>query len=124
MPQSSTSLARIKGAILVVRGQRVLLDTDLAALYGVETRAALNQAVSRNRQRFPEDFMLRLAPEEAASLRSQIVILEAGRGVADALQRVAEPSGYRREHRNHAGFRRDASRPRLNWADGRQAGFA
>jgi len=62
-----------------VRGQRVLLDADLAALYGVETRA-LNQAVSRNSQRFPEDFMLRLTPEEAASLRSQIVILEAGRG--------------------------------------------
>jgi hypothetical protein len=79
VPESAAPVARIKRSIIVVRGQRVLLDTDLAVLYGVETRA-LNQAVNRNRQRFPEDFMLQLTPDEALSLRSQIVILEAGRG--------------------------------------------
>jgi len=56
-----------------VRGQRVILDTDLAQIYGVPTKA-LNQAVKRNRQRFPEDFMFRLAGKEAETLnRSQYV---------------------------------------------------
>lgn len=50
-----------------------MLDADLAALYGVPVRS-LNQAAVRNRQRFPADFMFRLTPEEAASLRSQTVI--------------------------------------------------
>lgn len=57
----------------------MLLDEDLAALYGVEVRS-INQAVSRNPERFPDDFMVRLTAEEAASLRSQTVILETGRG--------------------------------------------
>src|ERR1043166_1790383 len=66
----------IAQVIYVLRGQRVLLDRDLAALYGVETRA-LNQAVKRNVERFPEDFMFQLNWEEtAALLRSQIVILD------------------------------------------------
>jgi hypothetical protein len=72
MSQSSTSLARIKGAIFVVRGQRVLLDADLAALYGVETKA-LNQALRRNSARFPDDFAFRLEAEELSNLRSQSV---------------------------------------------------
>ena len=72
-------LVRIEGLIYEVRGHRVMLDSDLAALYGVETRE-LNQAVSRNLQRFPEDFMFQLTGEEFDSLRSQIVILETGRG--------------------------------------------
>ena len=68
--------ARIERRILLLRGQKVMLDFDLAELYGVETRA-LNQAVKRNRERFPEDFMFQLSWEEAkALLRSQIVILE------------------------------------------------
>ncbi len=62
-----------------VRGQRVMLDEDLASLYGVEVRA-LNQAVSRNPGRFPEDFTFRLTPEEWERLRSQIVISKRGRG--------------------------------------------
>src|SRR5208337_460184 len=89
-----------------IRDEKVLLDYDLAALYGVEARA-LNQAVRRNRARFPEDFMFRLTPAEAdevrhqasqsatpvpgdspnssqsvtsSALRSQIVILKLGRG--------------------------------------------
>ena len=57
-------LERIDGLIHVVRGQKVMLDRDLAALYGVETRV-LNQAVQRNRDRFPEDFMFQLSAEEA-----------------------------------------------------------
>ena len=64
----------------MLRGDKVLLDTDLASLYGVETKA-LNQAVARNRDRFPEDFMFRLSPEEAEAvrrLRSQSVTLKRG----------------------------------------------
>lgn len=58
-----------------IRGQRVLLDSDLAAIYGVPT-SSLNQAVKRNRQRFPADFIIRLTREEVAALRSQNVILD------------------------------------------------
>jgi hypothetical protein len=57
--------------ILVIRGQRVLLDADLAALYGVSTKV-LNQAVRRNANRFPADFLLTLSNQDVASLRSQI----------------------------------------------------
>jgi hypothetical protein len=65
--------------IFELRGQRVMLDADLARLYGVPTKI-LNQAVSRNLQRFPPDFMFRLTPAEAASLKSQIVTSNRGRG--------------------------------------------
>ncbi|MFZ1325459.1 MAG: ORF6N domain-containing protein [Candidatus Contendobacter sp.] len=57
-------------AIRVIRGQKVLLDADLAALYGVETKR-FNEQVKRNQQRFPEDFMFQLTDEEFAALRSQ-----------------------------------------------------
>lgn len=70
---------RIEGQILLIRGQRVILDTALADLYEVEVRA-LNQAVRRNLERFPADFMLQLTAEEAQSLRSQSVILKTRRG--------------------------------------------
>ena len=64
---------RITHSILIVRGQRVLLDSELAALYDVTTKA-LNQAVKRNAERFPEDFMFRLSRTEAEALnRSQSV---------------------------------------------------
>jgi len=63
----------IARSILRLRGHRVLLDATLASLYGVDTRA-LVQAVKRNRERFPEDFMFQLGPEELDSLRSQSVI--------------------------------------------------
>lgn len=68
----STSIDRITPSIVVVRGQKVLLDTDLAKLYGVQTKALL-QAVKRNLERFPEDFMLQLTASEWDNLRSQIV---------------------------------------------------
>lgn len=58
--------------IFIIRGQKVMLDADLAELYGVPTKA-LNQAVKRNAARFPIDFMFQLAEGEAASLRSQFV---------------------------------------------------
>jgi hypothetical protein len=63
---------RIANAILVFRGQRVLLDASLAAMYMVQTKT-LNQAVRRNRKRFPADFMFQLTTAETVSLRSQIV---------------------------------------------------
>jgi len=62
----------IESKILLIRGQKVMLDRDLAVLYGVETKV-LNQAVRRNIKRFPEDFMFRLAKEEFEILRSQFV---------------------------------------------------
>lgn len=62
---------RIEGRILLIRGQKVLLDADLAALYGVETKR-LNEQVKRNADRFPADFMFRLTGEEVEALnRSQ-----------------------------------------------------
>lgn len=69
-PVSSELLSTL---IREVRGQRVMLDRDLAELYGVETRV-LNQAVSRNSERFPEDFVFRLTSAEWSRLRSQFVI--------------------------------------------------
>jgi hypothetical protein len=60
-------LERIDEMILWIRGRRVILDTDLAALYGVATKA-FNQAVKRNLDRFPSDFMFRLTPEEKAEV--------------------------------------------------------
>lgn len=65
-------LERIEQSIWLMRGQKVMLDVDLAELYGIETKK-LNQAVKRNIERFPEDFMFQLNDEEADSLRSQFV---------------------------------------------------
>jgi hypothetical protein len=70
---------RIERSILLIRGQKVMLDRDLAQLYGVETRA-LNQAVRRNIDRFPEDFMFRLTREEIMRI-SQFVISSVHPGV-------------------------------------------
>jgi phage regulator Rha-like protein len=67
------NLTIIQQKIFEIRGQKVILDRDLAALYGVETRT-LNQAVRRNISIFPEDFMFNLTQAEVENLRSQIVI--------------------------------------------------
>lgn len=67
---SSSPLLPIESLIHVIRTQQVMLDSDLARLYGVETRV-LNQAVKRNIERFPEDFMFQLSKEESQNLRSQ-----------------------------------------------------
>ncbi len=73
-------LSVIHSKIYEIRGQKVMLDFDLAELYEVETKV-LNQAVKRNRERFPEDFMFQLKKEEWEVLRSQFVTLEKeGRG--------------------------------------------
>ena len=77
------SLDSIERTIVILRGHRVMLDRDLATLYGVETRT-LNQAVKRNLDRFPADFMFRLTPKEAMTdlpSRSQTVILKRGENV-------------------------------------------
>jgi hypothetical protein len=81
MPKSKASvpIEGITRAILVLRGHKVLLDEDLATLYGVETRA-LVQAVKRNQGRFPDDFMFQLTAPEWMPLRSQIVISKTRRG--------------------------------------------
>lgn len=81
-PPAETALVpleRIVGAILQVRGQKVMLDEDLAALYGVETRILVRN-VQRHRERFPEDFMFQLTQEEWDALRSQNGISNRGRG--------------------------------------------
>jgi hypothetical protein len=70
---------RIENAILVLRGHKVMLDTDLAALYGVSTKR-FNEQVRRNHSRFPVDFMFQLTGEEWDALRSQFATLNAGRG--------------------------------------------
>ncbi|MGD0728321.1 MAG: ORF6N domain-containing protein [Spirochaetia bacterium] len=71
---------RIEKRIHELRGKKVMLDADLAELYGVETRA-LNQAVTRNVERFPEDFMFTLTLEEAIDSRSQNVIMKRGENI-------------------------------------------
>src|SRR5438105_3973104 len=71
--ERSVALAHIDNRILLIRDRKVLLDADLAALYGVQTRV-LNQAVKRNRERFPADFMFRLSAKEFSIWRSQSVI--------------------------------------------------
>ena len=68
-------LERITNKISLIRGMKVMLDRDLAELYGVETKA-LKQAVRRNIDRFPPDFMFELTKEEFKNLRSQIVTLD------------------------------------------------
>lgn len=75
MPKGNEALVPVESiaqSILLLRGQKVLLDADLAELYGVETKVLL-QAVKRNRERFPEDFMFQLTANEFGNLRSQFV---------------------------------------------------
>jgi hypothetical protein len=74
-----TPSEKIEKAIYLIRGEKVMLDHDLALLYGVGTKV-LNRAVKRNLQRFPLDFMFQLTPEEADVLRCQIGTSKKGRG--------------------------------------------
>ena len=98
-------LERVESHIFLVHGQKVMLDEDLAELYEVEVKV-LNQAVKRNAERFPADFMFQLTTEEAARLRSQNVTLKTGRGqrrkylpYAFTEQGVAMLSSVLRSHR-------------------------
>ena len=70
---------RIEQSILLIRGQKVMLDVDLAGLYGVSVKR-LNEQVKRNRERFPSDFMFQLTEQEVTDLRSQFATLKRGRG--------------------------------------------
>ncbi|MDI1249774.1 MAG: ORF6N domain-containing protein [Lacunisphaera sp.] len=81
--KTSSPLSTIESVIHTIRSDRVILDADLAKIYGVETRV-LNQAVRRNREKFPPDFLLELTAVEAEILRrsrSQIVTLKRGGNV-------------------------------------------
>ena len=76
---SHRRIANLESAIHLIRGQRVMLDSDLAAVYGVSTRQ-LNQQLKRNRNRLPEDFAFQLGQEEFRTLMSQVVTSKKGRG--------------------------------------------
>jgi hypothetical protein len=92
------SIEQVTGSILVLRGHKVLLDTDLAELYGVTTKR-FNEQVRRNNERFPADFMFQLTTEELASLRSQTAASKAppqGRGGWRYL-----PYAFHRARRDH-----------------------
>ena len=75
----STVLEPVEPLIQAVRGERVILDSDLAQIYGVET-GALNRAIKRNSAKFPDDFMFQITASEFKSLRCQIGILKPSRG--------------------------------------------
>jgi hypothetical protein len=80
MPKSQSALAvSVESRILLVRNHKVILDTDLAELYGVPVKQ-LNQQTKRNKERFPADFMFQLTSAEHAPLRSQTVTSKPGRG--------------------------------------------
>jgi len=78
-PKAQVPTEEITRAILVLRGHRVLLDSELASLYGATTKR-FNEQIRRNRRRFPADFMFHLTAEESSSLRSQFATLKTGRG--------------------------------------------
>jgi ORF6N domain len=84
--------AHIDTLLYVIRGQRVMLDSDLSKLYRVATKV-LNQAVERNRDRFPNDFAFRLTPQEFENLRSQIVTSSSAHGGRRYLPRVFTEQG-------------------------------
>lgn len=86
------NLSKIEKMIYVIRGQKVMLDSDLAELYEVETKV-LNQAVRRNLDRFPKDFMFQLTSEEYQALKSQIVTSKTGRGGKQKLPLVFSENG-------------------------------
>lgn len=131
-------LERIERRILLIRGQKVMLDADLAGLYGVPTKK-LNQAVKRNVERFPEDFMFRLTKHEAAAvLRSQFVTSNDGRGgrrynpyafteqgVAMLSSVLRSPPRHPGQHRHHARLcqaERDSRHPSRSGAAPRRDG--
>ena len=80
-PSSLIPVERVERSILIVRGQKVILDTDLAAIYGVTT-ASLNQQVRRNIQRFPEDFTFVLSKDEFDDLKLHFATSSSGWVVA------------------------------------------
>src|SRR4030095_12155344 len=119
-----TLAVQVERRIFLIRGQKVMLDADLAELYGVPTKS-LNLAVKRNAERFPKDFMFQLTDDEAAGLRFHFETSKSGRGRASlspvclhrtgcrhALQRAAKCARRSSQHRHHAdicALARDAS---------------
>lgn len=100
----SVSVQVIERRIYLIRGQKVMLDFDLAELYGVPTKR-LNEQVSRNKKRFPDDFMFRLTKEEAEALRSQFATSNAefgefGRKTENLRSQIATSSQGRGGRRN------------------------
>ena len=93
---------QIDGMIRTIRGTRVILDSDLAKIYGVPT-FRFNEAIKRNRHRFPPDFMFQLTTEEAAALRSQTAILKetAGEGLTPNSSQIAILKKGRGQHRKY-----------------------
>ena len=97
-------LENIENLIHVIRGKQVMLDRDLARLYGVETRV-LNQAVQRNIERFPKDFMFQLSKDEVEPLRSQFVMLNGRDHNTKHLPYVFTENGWRIWARNFVPYR-------------------
>jgi hypothetical protein len=97
MSKETIPVSRVVQAIRVLRGEKVLLDSDLALLYGVETRV-LNQAVKRNADRFPSDFMFQLNDEEMEQV-SQFVMPLRKRSVGNALLDSSQIVMSSRKHR-------------------------
>jgi hypothetical protein len=113
-PRPLAPVDSIEELIYLLRGQKVMLDSDLAALYGVATKA-LNQAVRRNRERFPADFMFQLTADETALLRSRVVTSSAARGdgIAKSSRKPAHPdiSMWSQTVTTSWKFRRQTHRP-------------
>jgi len=112
LPVPAVSEETIVEKIFIIRGQKVMLDKDLAEMYGVPT-FRLNEAVKRNMSRFPDDFMFQLTKDEYDSLRSQIAILKRGKhskyspyafteqGVAMLSRRSQFGNGHPGEHSDY-----------------------
>lgn len=88
----SASVTQIEGVIHILRGQRVMLDSDLAELYGVPTKR-LNEQVARNADRFPSDFSFQLTEQEVANLKSQIATSSLAHGGRRKLPRAFTEHG-------------------------------
>jgi len=103
MPRSRAivSTEHVERSILLVRGHKVILDADIAELYGVEIRA-LTQAVKRNLDRFPADFMFQLTWQEAKALRSQFVTLDGAPEGPSSPYVAATGRGKHRKYRPYA----------------------
>ena|SRR6266567_1505422 len=123
--KSLIPIERIEKAIYLIRGKKVMVDHDLALLYGVETKM-LNRAVKRNLKRFPSDFMFQLTAEEADVLKYQIGTSKKGRGGralpslrfhragrCDALERAEQRTRRIGQRRNHARIYKAATDARV-----------
>ena len=108
---SCLPIKRIESAILFIRGHKVMLERDLAALYGVTT-FNLNKAVKRNTDRLPEDFMFQLTAEEASALRFQIGMSK-GRGLGKEI-RFPVSSGFRGDSGTHGATGAEKTKDRIS----------